>query len=81
MSDAHAPPPVILDMRLGLGVRQPDLVTGRVRSEIALHPYAICPGALPPLQQRVARSIARGVTREAHGRGEKAKACRDHRPA
>ena len=31
MSDAPAPPPVIHDMRLGLGVRQPDLVMSRVR--------------------------------------------------
>ena len=68
MSDADEPPPVIHDVRLGLRVWQPDLGISRVRSEIASHPNAICPDALPPLLQPVGRSIARGFTREADER-------------
>jgi DUF2889 family protein len=62
------PPPVIHDMRLRLRVRQPGLVITTVQSEMASHPYTICPEALPPLQQLVGLSIARGFTREVNER-------------
>ena len=39
------PPRVIHDMRLGLRVRHPDLVITEARSEMASHPYTICPDA------------------------------------
>ena len=41
------PPRVIHDMRLGLRVRHPDLVITEARSEMASHPYPICPDARP----------------------------------
>jgi hypothetical protein len=62
------PPPVIHDMRLRLRVAQPGLVITAVQSEMASHPYTICPEALPPLQQLVGLSIARGFTREVNER-------------
>ncbi len=62
------PPPVIHDMRLRLRVRQPGLVITEVESAMASHPYTICPEALPPLQQLVGLSIARGFTREVNAR-------------
>jgi hypothetical protein len=69
------PPPVIHDMRLGLRVRHPDLVITAVRSEMASHPYTICPEALPPLQQLVGLSIARGFTREVNERFGRERGC------
>jgi len=69
------PPPVIHDMRLGLRVRHPDLVVTEVRSEMASHPYTICPEALPPLQQLVGLSIARGFTREVNERFGRQRGC------
>ena len=69
------PPPVIHDMRLGLRVRHPDLVVTEVRSEMAAHPYTICPEALPPLQQLVGLSIARGFTREVNERFGRQRGC------
>ena len=69
------PPPVIHDMRLGLRVRHPDLVVTQVHSEMASHPYTICPEALPPLQQLVGLSIARGFTREVNERFGRQRGC------
>jgi DUF2889 family protein len=69
------PPPVIHDMRLALRVRHPDLVVTHVRSEMASHPYTICPEALPPLQQLVGLSIARGFTREVNERFGRQRGC------
>jgi len=69
------PPPVIHDMRLGLRVRHPDLVVTEVRSEMASHPYTICPEALPPLQQLVGLSIAHGFTREVNERFGRQRGC------
>jgi Protein of unknown function (DUF2889) len=68
-------PPVIHDMRLALRVRHPDLVITAVRSEMASHPYTICPEALPPLQQLVGLSIARGFTREVNERFGRQRGC------
>jgi hypothetical protein len=71
-----APPPrVIHDMRLTLRVRHPDLVITEVRSEMASHPYTICPEALPPLQQLVGLSISRGFTREVNERFGRQRGC------
>jgi len=70
-----APPPVIHDMRLGLRVRHPDLVITAVRGEMASHPYTICPDALPPLQQLVGLSVARGFTREVNERFGRQRGC------
>lgn len=71
-----APPPrVIHDMRLTLRVRHPDLAITGVRSEMASHPYTICPEALPPLQQLVGLSIARGFTREVNERFGRQRGC------
>ncbi len=69
------PPPVIHDMRLGLRVRHLDLVVTEVRSGMASHPYTICPEALPPLQQLVGLSIARGFTREVNERSGRQRGC------
>jgi hypothetical protein len=69
------PPPVIHDMRLGLRVRHPGLVITAVRSEMAAHPYPICPDALPPLQELVGLSIARGFTREVNERFGRQRGC------
>jgi hypothetical protein len=69
------PPPVIHDMRLGLRVRNPGLVITSVRSEMASHPYTICPDALPPLQELVGLSIARGFTREVNERFGRQRGC------
>ena len=69
------PPRVIHDMRLGLRVRHPDLVITEARSEMASHPYTICPDALPPLQQLVGLSISRGFTREVNERFGRQRGC------
>ena len=69
------PPRVIHDMRLALRVRHPDLVITSVRSEMASHPYTICPDALPPLEQLVGLSIARGFTREVNERFGRQRGC------
>lgn len=69
------PPPVIHDMRLRLRVRQPGLVITAVQSEMASHPYTICPEALPPLQGLVSLSIARGFTREVNERFGRQRGC------
>jgi Protein of unknown function (DUF2889) len=69
------PPPVIHDMRLRLRVRQPGLVISAVQSEMASHPYTICPDALPPLQHLVGLSIARGFTREVNERFGRQRGC------
>ena len=68
-------PRVIHDMRLGLRVRHPDLVITEARSEMAAHPYTICPEALPPLQQLVGLSISRGFTREVNERFGRQRGC------
>ena len=69
------PPRVIHDMRLTLRIRHPDLVITAVRSEMASHPYTICPDALPPLEQLVGLSIARGFTREVNERFGRQRGC------
>ena len=69
------PPRVIHDMRLGLRVRHPDLVITEARSEMASHPYTICPDALPPLQQLVGLSISRGFTRDVNERFGRQRGC------
>jgi hypothetical protein len=69
------PPSVIHDMRLRLRVRQPGLVITAVHSEMASHPYTICPEALPPLQQMVGLSITRGFTREVNERFGRQRGC------
>ena len=69
------PPRVIHDMRLRLRVRQPGLVITAVGSEMAAHPYTICPEAVPPLQQLVGLSIARGFTREVNERFGRQRGC------
>ncbi len=69
------PPRVIHDMRLALRIRHADLVITSVRSEMASHPYTICPDALPPLEQLVGLSIARGFTREVNERFGRQRGC------
>ncbi|HZP38249.1 MAG TPA: DUF2889 domain-containing protein [Methylomirabilota bacterium] len=69
------PPRVIHDMRLGLRIRHRDLVITAVRSEMASHPYTICPEALPPLEQLVGLSISRGFTREVNERFGRQRGC------
>jgi hypothetical protein len=69
------PPRVIHDMRLALRVRHPDLVITEARSEMASHPYTVCPDALPPLQQLVGLSISRGFTREVNERFGRQRGC------
>lgn len=69
------PPRVIHDMRLALRIRHRDLVITAVRSEMASHPYTICPDALPPLEQLVGLSITRGFTREVNERFGRQRGC------
>jgi len=68
-------PRVNHDMRLRLRVRQPGLVITAVQREMASHPYTICPEALPPLQELVGLSIARGFTREVNARFGRQRGC------
>jgi hypothetical protein len=42
---------------------------------MASHPYTICPDALPPLEQLVGLSIARGFTREVNERFGRQRGC------
>jgi len=69
------PPRVIHDMRLALRIRHSDLVITAVRSEMAPHPYTICPDALAPLEQLGGLSIARGFTREVNERFGRQRGC------
>ncbi|MEX2224400.1 MAG: DUF2889 domain-containing protein [Candidatus Rokuibacteriota bacterium] len=69
------PPRVIHDMRLGLRVCHPDLAITEARSQMASHPYTICPEALPPLRQLVGLSISRGFTREVNERFGRQRGC------
>jgi hypothetical protein len=66
LDDGHGA--VIHDMRLTIRVRHPDLVITAVSGTMAEHPYTLCPDALPPLQQLVGLSVARGFTRAVNER-------------
>lgn len=58
----------IHDMTLTIRVRYPDLVITRASGHMPTHPYTLCPDALPPLQQLVGLSVARGFTRAVNER-------------
>jgi hypothetical protein len=58
----------IHDMTLTIRVRYPDLVITGASGNMASHPYTLCPDALPPLQQLVGLSVARGFTRAVNER-------------
>ena len=55
--------PTIHDMTLTLRVRHPELVITAVGGTMAAHPYTLCSDAVPPLQQLVGLSVARGFMR------------------
>jgi hypothetical protein len=59
---------VIHDMTLTLRVRHPDLVITAVSGGMRIHPYTLCPDALPALQRLVGLSVARGFTRAVNER-------------
>lgn len=54
---------VVHDMRVTLRVRYPDFVITKASGGMTAHPYTICPEALPPLEQLVGLSVARGFNR------------------
>jgi hypothetical protein len=68
-------PRIIHQMRLGLRVRHPDLVITEVTGGMEAHPYRVCPEALPPLQQLVGVSVARGFTRAVNERLGRERGC------
>lgn len=63
------------DMALTVRVRYPDLVITAVDGSMTTHPYLVCPEALPPLQQLVGLSVARGFTRAVNERFGRARGC------
>ncbi|MBI2553872.1 MAG: DUF2889 domain-containing protein [Candidatus Rokubacteria bacterium] len=66
---------VIHDMTVTLRVRYPDFVITGARGEMASHPYTICPEALPPLEQLVGLSVARGFVRAVQERFGRERGC------
>jgi hypothetical protein len=54
---------VVHDMTLTVRVRYPDLVITAVSGTMSTRPYTLCTDAVPPLQQLVGLSVARGFTR------------------
>ncbi|MBI2204857.1 MAG: DUF2889 domain-containing protein [Candidatus Rokubacteria bacterium] len=56
------------DMALTLRVRHPDLVITAASASMATHPYTICPGAVPRVQQLVGISVRHGFTRAVNER-------------
>jgi hypothetical protein len=68
-------PRIIHQMRLGLRVRHPDLVITDVTGGMEAHPYRVCPEAVPPLQQLVGVSVARGFTRAVNERLGRERGC------
>ena len=66
LDDGHGS--VIHDMTLTIRVRHPELVIQGVGGTMTQHPYTLCPDALPPLQQLVGLSVARGFTRAVNER-------------
>lgn len=58
----------IHDMALTIRVRSPELVITAVSGSMATHPYTVCPDAVPPLQELVGLSVARGFTRAVNER-------------
>lgn len=65
----------IHDMTLALRVRYPDFVITAVGATMAAHPYTLCPDALPPLQQLVGLSVAKGFTRAVNERFGRQRGC------
>jgi len=65
----------IHDMSLTVRVRYPDFVVTAARADMAAHPYTLCPDALPPLQQLVGLSVARGFTRAVNERFGRQRGC------
>lgn len=65
----------IHDMTLTLRVRYPDFVITAVGGTMAAHPYTLCPDALPPLQQLVGISVARGFLRAINERFGRQRGC------
>jgi hypothetical protein len=63
------------DMTLTLRLRHPDLVVTHVGGSMATHPYVLCPDALPPLEQLVGISVARGFTRVVNERFGRQRGC------
>ncbi len=59
---------IVHDMTLTIRVRHPDLVITQASGQMDSHPYTLCPDALPPLQQLVGLSVARGFTRAVNER-------------
>ena len=73
LDDGHGA--VIHDMTLVIGVGHPGLVITRVAGTMTEHPYTLCPDALPPLQQLVGLSVARGFTRAVNERFGRQRGC------
>ncbi|MBI3028839.1 MAG: DUF2889 domain-containing protein [Candidatus Rokubacteria bacterium] len=66
---------VIHDMTVTLRVRYPDFVITAARATMAAHPYTICPEALPPVEQLVGLSVARGFVRAVQERLGRERGC------
>jgi len=63
------------DMSLTVRVRRPGLVITAVIPDMTAHPYTICRDALPPLEQLVGVSVARGFTRAVNERFGRQRGC------
>ncbi len=66
---------IIHDMTVTLRVRYPDFVITEARAEMAAYPYTICPEALPPVDQLVGLSVARGFVRAVQERFGRERGC------
>jgi len=69
------PDGAVHDMSLTVRVRHPDLVITLAVADMTAHPYTLCPEALPPLQQLVGLSVARGFTRGVNERFGRQRGC------
>lgn len=67
--------PTIHDMSITLRVRYPGLVIEHASARMATHPYRICTEAVPPLEQLVGLSVARGFTRAVNERFGRERGC------
>ena len=66
---------IIHDMTVTLRVHYPDFVITEARAEMAAYPYTICPEALPPVEQLVGLSVARGFVRAVQERFGRERGC------
>ena len=66
---------IIHDMTVTLRVRYPDFVITEARGKMATYPYTICPEALPPVEQLVGLSVARGFVRAVQERFGRERGC------